>query len=805
MPCENTDNFPEYCELLSKIHAIVEDRGCTNSIVVGDFNADPRTPFGDELEDFCRENQYKYADKLLLPGSTYTFVSDAHGTTSWLDHCLVTDSVYNSISKMYVDYGISWTDHRPISIEMTINNLTRLEATNDHLTCTWSWKPRSANQICHYAEIVQRDMSALLNSGNYLHMYTPQHIDIAYRSVVKIMQNAASFVYKAKRAKTKRRTVLGWNDRVADHYAASKRALALWHRAGCPREGPIAEQRRQARANFKLALKKCQRNKEQITMNRIANDLNSKNFQSFWQKSNNVIKPKTPSPSHIDGVTNNYDIANNFNQLFTQPAPASTFAPTNSLQDDSSTDDTITVSPASLYKVVKNTVRGKSPGLDGLSIEHLQNAGPAMIVAVSHLFTAILRTAHLPIAMTDAVIVPICKNRQKNISSRSNYRPIALASIIARLLEKVLNELAAPYLSTADNQMGFKKNVSTSTAIYTLKQVAGYYKSRKTSVCACYLDLSKAFDRLAHDRLWLILQERGVPGHVTKVLKTWYSQQSNVVRWNGALSDPSKLACGVRQGGSMSPILFNVYMDGLSHKLNQLNVGCSMNGVITNHVCYADDMVLLSPSISAMRDMLAVCEEYAAQHNMAYNPDKSVCMMFRSTNTPAFIPPVRLNGRDLEFVEEVKYLGHVITADLDDRLDIARQRRAILVRANMLARRFARCSPEVKRQLFLSYCTSVYTVELWAVYTKKSMEQMRVQYNNSWRALFRLPRWCSASGMFAEGRAPGWAALRRLGTATARTHIAHSTNQLLEAARSWQSSPLHREWRLLHRPSSTVL
>lgn len=250
----------------------------------------------------------------------------------------------------------------------------------------------------------------------------------------------------------------------------------------------------------------------------------------------------------------------------------------------------------------------------------------------------------------------------------------------------------------------------------------------------------------------------------------------------------------------MSPALFNVYMDGLSQALTQTGVGCSINGTMTNHLFYADDMVLLAPSIGAMRQLLAECERYAGEHNMSYNPDKSEFMLMEAANMPTHVPPLLLNDVQLRRVHEVKYLGHILLSNMKDHADIQRQRRAIAVRANMLARRFAKCSKGVKRQLFLSFCTSVYTAELWSDFTCAAVRDMRVQYNDAWRALFRLPRWCSASAMFAEGRAPGWPALLRARTATARKAIYASSNRLLSAVREWDASPLHERWRQYHRP-----
>ncbi|XP_063536027.1 uncharacterized protein LOC134745864 [Cydia strobilella] len=112
-------------------------------------------------------------------------------------------------------------------------------------------------------------------------------------------------------------------------------------------------------------------------------------------------------------------------------------------------------------------------------------------------------------------------------------------------------------------------------------------------------------------------------------------------------------------------------------------------------------MVLLGPSVSALRKMLAVCEEYAKLHGLQYNPKKSEIMVFKAgTKTRTFVPRVELQGTPISVVDSVKYLGHMITRDLSDDLDIEREHRALAVRSNMLARRFSRCSADVKVVLF---------------------------------------------------------------------------------------------------------
>ncbi|KAG7309258.1 hypothetical protein JYU34_005198 [Plutella xylostella] len=801
MPTDKADHFPEFTVLLGKIHALIDERNASDCLIVGDFNADPRKPFGRELELFCAEYDYKYTDRLLLPPDSYTYVSDAHNTTSWLDHCLATERTHGAIRRIDIDYSVSWTDHRSLHLELDIDTLTSYNE-NQPKCNQYAWKPRSMLQINHYSEIVETNLHHYLTQIIDVSNMNENSIDNLCSNIITTMQQASIQAFtKNTSASSRRRRIPGWNKHVADCYAASKRALSLWHESGRPVSGDIAENRKQKRKMFKNSLKDCQKRKDQILMDKLTNDMACKNFSSFWNRTNSLIKAKNVLPSHINGITDDKNIAEEFSAMFTQPPPPTSQNMSTHLQSNHSIPndkDRTAITSNTLCKIIKEMARGKSPGLDGLSIEHIQNSGIYTMQALTLLYNSILTTSHIPKILAQTVVTPILKNAKKDKSSSGNYRPIALASIIARLLEKVLHSMAEVYLTSEPNQMGFKHSHSTVTCVYTLKQIASYYKKRKTSIYACFLDLSKAFDRVAHEQLWNKIENRGAPTAIVKVLSAWYKAQRNVVRWNGVLSEPVGLSCGVRQGGSMSPVLFNLYMDDLNKQLTQTQVGCSMHGTMVNNICYADDMVLLAPSISAMRELLSVCEKYADDHNMQYNADKSEYMIFQSENTPTTDLPLILKGETLRRAEEVKYLGHIINSRLSDDADIERQRRAVTVRANMLARRFQRCSGEVKRQLFLTYCTSVYTVELWSSHTVEAMRRMRVQYNHAWRALFRLPYHCSASGMFAAGRAPGWAALLRRRSASTRAVIFASDNPILCAVRQWPESPLHDTWRKYH-------
>ena len=80
---------------------------------------------------------------------------------------------------------------------------------------------------------------------------------------------------------------------------------------------------------------------------------------------------------------------------------------------------------------------------------------------------------------------------------------------------------------------------------------------------------------------------------------------------------------GVRQGGILSPFLFNIYMDDLSVNLKECPTGCIAGGTIVNHLMYADDIVLLSPSATGHSLLLKVCGKYGLEHDIRFNSKKS--------------------------------------------------------------------------------------------------------------------------------------------------------------------------------------
>ena len=229
-----------------------------------------------------------------------------------------------------------------------------------------------------------------------------------------------------------------------------------------------------------------------------------------------------------------------------------------------------------------------------------------------------------------------------------------------------------------------------------------------------------------------------------------YKNQRNAVLWGSEKSDFFSCGNGVKQGGVLSPYLFNLYMDDLSTDLNSAPVGCEINGRVINHLFFADDIVLISPSSRGLKHLLRKSENYANIHQILFNPSKSKIIIIRSPEYKhAHFPDFTLNGQKIDECSEIKYLGHFISNDRSDDADIMRHCRYLYAMGNTLIRRLHFCSLIVKKRLFTTYITNFYTGHLWYKYKNSSIRKAKVAYNSIFRRLLGVPRYVEGQGHYS--------------------------------------------------------
>ena len=126
------------------------------------------------------------------------------------------------------------------------------------------------------------------------------------------------------------------------------------------------------------------------------------------------------------------------------------------------------VTMSEVSQIVKGLPTGKSSELDSLNGESMKHAHPLLCLLVSICFTSMFKHCYMPQSMINSVIFSIIKNKSGDFTDKNHYRPIAPSSIISKVFEHTIVIRLEEYLSTNDNQFGFKSGHSTDFCIYAL-------------------------------------------------------------------------------------------------------------------------------------------------------------------------------------------------------------------------------------------------------------------------------------------------------------------------------------------------
>jgi hypothetical protein len=336
----------------------------------------------------------------------------------------------------------------------------------------------------------------------------------------------------------------------------------------------------------------------------------------------------------------------------------------------------------------------------------------------------------------ESILVPIPKDRKKSMNVSSNYRSIAISSIVGKCLDNVILSQHALVLSTSHLQFGFKPGHSTSQCTYVVNEVIDFYAQNGSSVYVTLLDASKAFDKVHFGKLFRMLIKKKLCPAVTLLLLSMYTCQSLIVSWQGVRSENFDCKNGVKQGGVMSPILFCIYIEELLVQLEQSRIGCHLGHSFAGAVAYADDVCLMAPCLSAMQKLLDICSHFADSFCLSFNASKSkaiVCNDQAHSNSPFLL----LGENPIPYVSHAIHLGHYIGKDAS-KCNSNKIVRDMIVRTNSICSNYRFVDTNVMQLLFTSHCTSFYGYQFVDL-SECGIQSLDVAWKKCIRRLFKLP------------------------------------------------------------------
>ena len=286
-----------------------------------------------------------------------------------------------------------------------------------------------------------------------------------------------------------------------------------------------------------------------------------------------------------------------------------------------------------VHFIVEKSKNGKGVGPDLLPYECMKNENSKNILTL--LFEKIFRTCLAPTLWLRSLIKPLPKGSHLDPRLPVNFRSISLISTIGKLFTGIINRRISTFLESnnilVDEQNGFRAKRSCEDHIFALSSVLNYAKSKNQDTFSCFVDFMKAFDSVHHNLLLYKLHEIGIKGTMYNMIKAMYTGATAAVQIKNFTTNWFPIKTGIRQGDSLSPTLFAIFINDLAVEIKEKYKGVKLNDNLSVPILlYADDIILLSTSANELKNMLKTVYNWCSKWRLKVNSTKTKIMHFRN-------------------------------------------------------------------------------------------------------------------------------------------------------------------------------
>ena len=392
---------------------------------------------------------------------------------------------------------------------------------------------------------------------------------------------------------------------------------------------------------------------------------------------------------------------------------------------------------------IKKTKKHKSPGPDEIKVEEIKSLGEFGTQKLTEIIAEIYETGEIPDNLTKSVFIALPK--KSNATKCEQHRTISLMSHVTKImlrviLSRVRNKTKPEITQT---QCGFVSDSGTRNAIFLLRMLAERTIEMKQDLYICFIDYTKAFDTVQHDKLLELIADLDVDGKDERIIRGIYLKQTAAVKINNVIGTFVEIKRGVRQGCVMSPDFWNLY-DEIIFRMMEHLPGINIGGQNINNIRYADDAALTGSTQDILQALLDKLAAESTTMGLSINPKKTECMVISKSHV---IPVcnIFLDNIQIKQVNRFVYLGSLITSDGKCDEEIKRRIGMAKDAFNKMDKILKSHSISIKTRLRVLHCYVIpvltYASETWTI---SSEMEKRLKAAEMWflRRMLRI-KWTS--------------------------------------------------------------